>query len=1103
MKADAASPSRSSAGWALALGAAGLGLFGAAWVFRLPLAGAAGEAYLRGRGVEASLSVRALSLTGLRLSQVRLGPGAAPDLTVEDFQASWRWVRPFVPALDEVVLKRPALTASWGEDGLSFGQLENLFPVGGADAGAPPQPPPAIAVLIQDGVLTLETPAGALSAAVEASGRLADTFTLEAPWRFTAANEGALGGVGALSVRSTRSGYRAALRGTGRGAAPGGLGRVQGARIEVSASASPSLEDLDGLFAAEIEALEQGDWRLASMQAEGRFTAPNTALGAWRARASMRIAGAQGGTLTAGPLRLMLTAARQSAQVAGGASAYVESVSDGWGEARGLVAGGPFSVAAMEPLSARADLSVRAGRLSVAPGLRAPALETLASLQNTPLAPLAAAATPTLRAALSDAALHGRFALSFEGDAASLALPEPMIVSAPRGVSARLSAAAPWRAGLKDGSLEGAGLLEVEGRGAPTLTLELAKLARGPNGAVSLEASAAARWRAPGAALELEGVQLQMETPATGAAQASLSGALRFSGQGGGLRVEGLEAPLALEASFGEGLRIAAPEPLVWRVRRLAGEGFDLDAMRLELRQTGGALLSETPEGARSGGARLTVSPITGVIGGERTEATLRPLDWRWRGSGPRAGALTAPALQIAQESGLAADVGPLTASIALEPAFSARGTITGGAAGGGPLPVQASDLRFDWALDEQGAALRAGGLTVTDVESPARFNTLRLENLEARLSGETLRAEGEVALAAPAQRLAGFSLAHDLASGAGALEVPRTEIAFSPEFQPYDLSPALVGVVDIARGGVALSGHAAWRAKEPPEATGAVEFQSLSFSTLALGPIEDIDGVILFDDLLKLTTPPGQTLRVGLINPGLPVANGVLRFQLIENLQLRLESAEWPYAGGRLSVDPTVLQLGGEVNAFNLRLSEVDLPQLITALNLQETLRATGEVTGEFPLVFTPEGGRIVGGRLAARTGGGLLALQSAAVDQTVAAGLASQQQSGAAFLGALQGMRYDELVLENVTGDLDGDIQATLRLSGENVAPVSLPFPGGKNLVGLPYRFRLTINAPLANLSRSYRNAVDYSSLIDDPAGAVIAEEKKEKEEAAPPPP
>ena len=135
------------------------------------------------------------------------------------------------------------------------------------------------------------------------------------------------------------------------------------------------------------------------------------------------------------------------------------------------------------------------------------------------------------------------------------------------------------------------------------------------------------------------------------------------------------------------------------------------------------------------------------------------------------------------------------------------------------------------------------------------------------------------------------------------------------------------------------------------------------------------MSGTIHFTDLLGLTTPPGQVLTVTSINPGILVENGVIHYQLLPNQLVKIERGEWPFMGGRLILQETVLNFARPTaKRLTFEVVGLDAQAFVDSLGFKE-LEATGTFDGVLPMIFDENGGRIVGGRLDSRAAGRSLA--------------------------------------------------------------------------------------------------------------------------------
>ncbi|MCH4554279.1 intermembrane phospholipid transport protein YdbH family protein, partial [Aestuariibaculum lutulentum] len=62
------------------------------------------------------------------------------------------------------------------------------------------------------------------------------------------------------------------------------------------------------------------------------------------------------------------------------------------------------------------------------------------------------------------------------------------------------------------------------------------------------------------------------------------------------------------------------------------------------------------------------------------------------------------------------------------------------------------------------------------------------------------------------------------------------------------------------------------------------------------------------FTDLLNLESAPGQVATIKSVNPGVAANDGTIRYQTLPGNRVRIEGGEWPFAGGRRTLLPTLL---------------------------------------------------------------------------------------------------------------------------------------------------------------------------------------------------
>src|SRR3546814_12321433 len=111
-----------------------------------------------------------------------------------------------------------------------------------------------------------------------------------------------------------------------------------------------------------------------------------------------------------------------------------------------------------------------------------------------------------------------------------------------------------------------------------------------------------------------------------------------------------------------------------------------------------------------------------------------------------------------------------------------------------------------------------------------------------------------------------------------------------------------------------------------------------------------------------------------------------------------------------------------------SLRVEGLDAAQFIQQFDFRN-FAVTGLFDGRLPLLFNADGGRIVGGRLIARSPGGTLAYVGEVSEADIGG-------AGKLAFDALKSLKYNALIIE-MDGPLDGEIISTVLFNGSNQQP------------------------------------------------------------------
>jgi hypothetical protein len=616
---------------------------------------------------------------------------------------------------------------------------------------------------------------------------------------------------------------------------------------------------------------------------------------------------------------------------------------------------------------------------------------------------------------------------------------------------------------------------------------ELRALRVGDPAAPDLEiASVALAWSRRGLVagrldrVEVERPRLRLRFGPEGLEAGALAPLLAGEGEGGGLVLPFAEAQLreveiALEAPAGsltvrgdagakpEGTRVALAFDLLGASERgtlqLGGEG-EVDLATGALRGEAQAL-GETPWGHAEGELAATGSLADLRVAFEATALPRRKTT----------GVVAAEPLALAGTAERRAADGAL--------AWTARATakeITR------PELARVEGL----AIDAQGT----GGDAVRAKLQAQRVTLLGEEpfvspvSLDATLAGSLER----LAVTATA-RTAGDGLAFDfdgalqplLAKADLRVRVPPTDIA-AKDRQPARVFPWLRDVVLRAKGTAGADGRLRLAdGRLDAEVTLALRDVDVSLQEVTL---RRVNGAVTVRGPEPLETPPGQLVSIALVEGALPLADGLVQFELTRSgisgsdpgiPLLVVEHTEWGFAGGKLR-GAGRLPLAAEERSLALEAEGLDVATLLGNLDVSG-LSGTGKLAGRIPLRQLGERVVVEAGELHA-TGPGVLRY----APSEGARALGKEYAHLAVLLGALEDLRYEVLTL-TLNGDTAGDMQAQVHVRGRN--------PNFQE--GRPVVLNVNVEAQLAALVKSGVAAYRVPAAVEERVQRVL--ERREK--------
>ena len=857
----------------------------------------------------------------------------------------------------------------------------------------------------------------------------------------------------------------------------------------------------DGRIAAAADRLEAGGCALADARA---FLRVQVLAGAPRLTGPARLAAARCGTSEAREMgaditvalsatldhwdgKARLAIARASAPAGelaalGGTVSFVGSaatmsgdvdLSAGRARARGwsadvVKASGRYSVAGQRTAF---DGNVRAQHLVAEAGTLAAVARQANGLDGTPVGPLARRLSLAVASAGRDLDVDGDIGVRLDRNGGQVQLSR-LLAMAQSGAQLRLAGGQGVLYRWPEGAMTIDGTVQFGGGGLPAGRVDLAQV--GP-GAATLQPYAAgdARLAADPIRFTIAGGMTRITT------RLSLSGPLADG------RVEGLVLPIDARWN-GRGALLVNPGCAPLSFQRLALSSVVLRPATLTLCPQDGALY-RLDRGAMGGGAHIVGAQLSGAIGSSPLTLSAATIDAQ---IARPAFAMTRVAVRIGAPDNLTRlDFATLGGSYA---GGAIAGRFDGGAGQIGNVPLLLSKAAGDWRFADGALAVK-GGLDVDDAAAEPRFKTLAGRDVNLALHDGVITATG--ALFSPTKNVAVAKvvLTHDLSHSTGHAELGVAGIAFSKAFQPDELTPLTFGVIADVNGTISGEGRIRWTA-DGVTSDGIFRTAGTDLA-VAFGPVTGVTGEIRFTDLLNLESAPGQIATVKSVNPGVAVTNGAIRYQLLPGARINIERADWPFAGGTLALEPTLLDFDvTQQRRLTFRVTAVDAGQFLQQFDFKN-LNATGIFDGTLPMIFDQSGGRIENGQLKVRPGGGTIAYIGEITEKDVGfwGNLAFQ---------ALRSLRYRDLDIV-MNGPLSGEVITEVHFAG-----ISQGAGAKRNflldrLQKLPFVFNVRIKAPFRSLIDSAQSFYDPRRLIERNLPALIEEQSKHARPPTPPAP
>lgn len=1013
-----------------------LGALAAAWFARERIAGDVIAGMLEDYDLPAQYEIESIGPDRQVLRNVVIGDPLLPDLTIERVIVNVRY-RFGTPTIGRIELERPRLFGRWRGGELSFGALDRVLL---RDTGEPPGLPEYDIALV-DGRALMETDYGPVGIKAQGAGRLDDGFA---------------GVLAAVAPGLDAAGCAAS------GASA--YGRVTSSAGKLRFDGPLRLADLvcpaSGLTLADasvaLDATADADFG----GFEGRGTLATGTLAAAGARAN----GVNG----------TLRAAWRNDQFNARYSLVGRGIAHPQGRFAVLTASGAMRARnGFERIELEGDLEGNDVRMGEGLAARIRGLAEVG--EGTLAAPLLRRATDSLVRESRGSRFAADIMVRKRGDSLSVIVPQGALRGGSGASLLSLSRVSFDRAGDRTPRL--IGNFSTGGEGLPQIT---GRMEREPGREAVLRLRMA-EYRAGDARLAVPELVVAQTAGGLGfSGQAVASGAL----PGGAAR----ELVLPLDGSWSRGGGLA-----MWRgCTDFRFDGLELANLALDRRQLtlcpsrGAPILAYGAQGLRiaAGAPQLA---LTGELAGTPISLASGPIGFAWPGN------LSARDVEVALGPASEASsfrVSDIRATLGREIA----GTFEDADISLFAVPLDLRQTAGRWRYAGETFAIEGASFVLEDRSEEDRFNPLMARDARLTLADNLIRADATLREPSSEREMTDVAIVHDLGTGTGHADLAVAGVVFDESLQPEMLSPLALGVIANASGTVTGTGRIDWN-EAGVTSSGRFSSEGLDFAA-AFGPVRGASGTIVFDDLINLTTAPGQRIRVGSVNPGIEVTDGEVEFALRDGQMLGVAGGTWPFMGGTLRLRPVDLNLGvSERRAYVFEIEGLDAATFVQNLELGN-ISASGTFDGEVPIVFDEQGnGRIEGGELASRPPGGNVSYVGELTYEDLS------PIANYAF-DALRSLDYRRMTV-GMNGSLSGEIITEVRFEGVSQGEGTTNNFITRQIADLPLEFRVNIRAAFAQLLTNLRSLYD-PAFVRDPRelGLLSDDGERLRRQVSPPP-